>query len=84
MNKYFPLSFKWSKDLVSMIIGIIIYLVVGAVAGACIWLAGFIGGLIPVVGVILCWVLRIIGIIVDIYVLAGIVILVLAFLKIVK
>ena len=84
MKQLFPLSFKWSKDLVSMIIGIVIYLIVGAVAGLCIWLAGFIGGWIPVVGVIPCWVLRIVSILVDVYVVAGIVILVLVFLKIVK
>ncbi|MBR2383989.1 MAG: hypothetical protein IKA99_00090 [Clostridia bacterium] len=84
MKNYFPLSFKYSKDLVSMIIGIIIYLVVAAVAGVLIWIAGLLGGWIPVAGVILGWILRIVSIIVEVYTLAGIVILVLAFLKIVK
>ena len=84
MKNYFPLSFKYSKDLVSMIIGIIVYLVVAAVAGVLIWVAGLLGGWIPVAGVFLGWILRIVSIIVEIYTLAGIVILVLAFLKIVK
>lgn len=84
MKNFFPLSFKYSKDLVSMIIGIIIYLVVAAVAGVLIWVAGLLGGWIPVAGAILGWLLRIVSIIVEIYTLAGIVILVLAFLKIVK
>ena len=84
MKNYFPLSFKYSKDLVSMIIGIIVYLVVAAVAGLLIWVAGLLGGWIPVAGAILGWILRIVSIIVEVYTVAGIVILVLAFLKIVK
>ena len=84
MKNYFPLSFKYSKGLLNMIIGIIIYVIIAAVAGALIWLAGAIGGWIPVVGTILGWVLKIVSIIVEIYVAVGIIILVLAFLKIVK
>ena len=84
MKNYFPLSFKYAKDLVSMIIGIIVYRVVAAVAGVLIWIAGLLGGWIPVAGAVLGWILRIVSIIVEIYTLAGIVILVLAFLKIVK
>ena len=84
MKNYFPLSFKYSKDLISMIIGIIVYLVVAAVAGVLIWLAGAIGGWVPVAGPILGWILRVVSIIVEVYTVAGIVVLVLAFLKIVK
>ena len=84
MKKYFPLSFKNTSDPIGMIVSIIIYLVIGAVAGFLIWFAGMLGGWIPVVGAVLGWVLRIVSIIVDIYVLAGIVISVLAFLGIVK
>lgn len=76
MKKWFPLSFSWAKSLVSMLIGVLVYLVVGAVAGIAI---GIIGAL-PIVGII-AWVL---GLAVDVYVLAGIIILVLAYLKIVK
>lgn len=84
MKKYFPISFKNPTDLIGMIVAIIIYAVIGIIAGALIWVAGLLGGWIPGVGVILGWVLRIVSIIVDVYVVAGIVISVLAFLGIVK
>ena len=84
LKKFFPLSFKHTESIGSLIVGIIIYLVIGAIAGLLIAFAGAIGGWIPVVGAILGWVLRIVSIIVELYVLIGIVFLVLAFLKIVK
>ena len=40
MKNYFPLSFKYSKGLLNMIIGIIIYLVIGAImiiVGIMLW-----------------------------------------------
>ena len=76
MKNLFPLSFKWASSLVSMLIGVVIYIVVGAVAGLAI---GFIGGM-PIIGII-AWVL---GLAVDVYVVVGIVVLVLAYLKVVK
>ncbi len=84
MKKFFPISFNHSGGLISMLIGIILYLIMGAVAGVLIWLAGLLGGWIPVVGTILGWVLRIVSIIVEVYVVVGIIISVLAWLKIVK
>ena len=76
MKKWFPLSFTWSKSLGSMLIGVLVYLVVGAVAGIAISILSA----IPIVGII-AWVL---GLAVDAYVLVGIIILILAYLKIVK
>lgn len=76
MKNLFPLSFKWASSLVSMLIGVVIYIVVGAVAGLAI---GFIGA-IPIIGII-AWVL---GLAVDVYVVVGIIVLVLAYLKVVK
>lgn len=76
MKNLFPLSFKWASSLVSMLIGVVIYIVVGAVAGLAI---GFIGAM-PIIGII-AWVL---GLAVDVYVVVGIVVLVLAYLKVVK
>lgn len=76
MKNLFPLSFKWASSLVSMLIGVVIYIVVGAVAGLAI---GFIGAM-PIIGII-AWVL---GLAVDVYVVVGIIVLVLAYLKVVK
>ena len=84
MKGFFPLSFKYSKDLVSMIWGIIVYLVVAAVAGLLIWLASMLGGWVPIAGNVLGWILRIASIIVEVYTVIGIIVLILAFLKIVK
>ena len=83
-KKFWSLSFKYSKSLIDMLIGIIIYIVIGAIAGALIWLAGAIVGWIPVVGLIVGWILRIVGLAIELWVLIGIVLSILATLKIVK
>ena len=79
LKKLFPYSYQKS-----LLVSLIIYIVTAIVASLLIGFAGAITGWIPVVGTLVGWALRIVGIIVDIYVLAGIVISVLAFLKIVK
>ena len=84
MKKTFPLSFKYAKNLITMLIGIIIYLVIGAIAFALIGLAGSIGGWIPVIGEILGLVLKIVSAIVELYVLIGLILLILAFFRIIK
>ena len=83
MKKFFPLSFKNTTDLMGMIVSIVIYVIIGAVAGALIWLATAIGGWVPVVGAIIGWLLGIVSTLVGLYVFAGIVISILAFLKVV-
>jgi hypothetical protein len=82
LKKLFPLSWKYAKDVSNLIIGVIVYLVVGLIAGAVIWLATAIISVIPLIGGLVAWVLGIIGGLVDIYVIAGIVVLVLAYLKV--
>ena len=84
LKKLFPLSWKYTKDAANLIIGILIYLAVGLVAGALIALSGLITGWIPVVGAIIGWLLGIVGAVVDLYVLAGIVIQILVFTKVIK
>ena len=83
LKKIFPLSFKRTDTAGNLIVGILLYLVVGIVAGAVIAVAGLLTG-IPVVGALLAIVLRLIGGLVDLYVLAGIVIQILVFAKVIK
>ena len=76
LKKLFPLSFKYTKDVANLIIGILLYLVVGIVGGLVIGLTL----LIPIVNLI-C---GLVGALLDIYVLAGIVIQILVFAKVIK
>lgn len=84
LKKIFPLSFKRTDSVANLIIGLLIYLVAGIIAGALIALSGLITGWIPVIGAIIGWALGIIGAVVDVYVLAGIVIQILVFAKVIK
>ena len=84
LKKFFPLSFKRLDSIGNLIVGILIYLLVGIVAGVLIGLAGLITGWIPVVGAIVGWLIRIAGAIVDLYVVADIVIQILAYCKVLK
>ena len=83
LKKFFPLSFKRTDTAGNLIVGILLYLVVGIVASVVIGVAGFLTG-IPVVGTLLAIVLRVVGALVDLYVLAGIVIQILVFAKVIK
>ena len=76
MKKYFPLSFKFSDSVLNLIIGLVVYIVVGAIGGVAIAIVGA----LPIVGII-AWVL---GLALDIYVVVGIVVLLLAFFGVVK
>ena len=84
LKKLFPLSFKFSKDVANLIIGIIVYLVVGAIVAGLIVLATLLTSWIPVVGKLVGWALGVVSSLIGIYVLAGIIILVLAFAKVIK
>ncbi len=75
LKNIFPLSFKWSKDVVGLIIGIVLYIVVAVLCG---WAISLVGG-IPVINILV----PILGILLDVYCLVGLVLLVLAFLKVV-
>ena len=84
LKKIFPLSWKYTKDVTNLIIGIIVYLVVGLVAGAVIVVSSFLTVWIPLLGAIIGLVLKLLGGLVEIYVIAGIVIQILVFAKVIK
>ena len=84
LKKIFPLSFKRVDTAANLTIGILIYVAAAIVAGVVLALAGLLSGWIPVLGAILGWMLGAIGTVVETYVLAGIVIQVLVFAKVIK
>ena len=76
LKKFFPISFKYADTVANLIIGILIYLVGGAIAGTIIgWLSA-----IPLVGLVF----GLVGSLLGIYSFAGIVIEVLLFAKVLK
>ena len=84
LKKFFPLSWKYTKDVSSFIIGLIIYVVASIIVGAVIGLATLLVAWIPVVGAIIAWLLGIVSSLVGVYLLVGIVILILVFTKVIK
>lgn len=84
LKKFFPLSFKRTDSVGNLIVGILLYLLVGIVAGALIWLATLIVGWLPVVGALIGWALGVVGGLVELYILAGIIIQILVFAKVIK
>lgn len=76
LKKIFPISFKYADTVANLIIGILIYIVGGAIAGAVI---GLLSG-IPLIG----FVFSLIGSLLGIYSTAGIVIEILVFAKVLK
>ncbi len=75
LKKIFPHAFT-VKDVTSLIIKIVIYVLIGGIGGAIIGLLGS----IPVV----CWFTNIFGTIIGLYALGGVILSILVFLKIVK
>lgn len=84
LKKFFPLSFKRTDSVGNLIVGILLYLLVGIVAGALIWLATLIVGWLPVVGALIGWALGVVGGLIELYILAGIIIQILVFAKVIK
>ena len=84
LKKFFPLSFKRLDSVANLVIGILIYLLVGLVAGALIALSTMIVGWIPVIGAIIGWALGVVSSLIGLYVLAGIIIQILAYCKVFK
>lgn len=76
LKKFFPISYKYSDTVANLIIGILIYIVGDIVAGAVI---GLLAG-IPLIG----WLFGLVGSLVGLYCLAGIVIEILIFAKVLK
>lgn len=84
LKKFFSLSFKYSSSVGDLIIGILVYILFGIVAGAVITLSTFLTAWIPLVGGILAWALGVIGSLIGVYTLAGIIIMLLVFFKVLK
>ena len=81
LKKFFPYSFKAKKDIGDLIVNIIVYLVVGFIAGALIgFVAPIFTGILGIIG----WAIGIIGGLIDFYVLVGIILSVLDYLKVLK
>ena len=83
LKKIFPRAFK-TDSIGALVVNIIVFVVIGAIASAVIWLATAIGGWIPFLGDLIAWLLGIVGSLVGLYVFVAIVLSVLNFLKIVK
>lgn len=76
LKKYFPYSFKEKKDVAALVINIILYVVIGFIAGVLMSLLS----IIPFIGILI----SIIGGAVDLYVTIGIVLSILDYLKVLK
>lgn len=79
LKKLFPYSYQKS-----LLVSLVIYIVTAIIASLLIGFAGVLTGWIPVAGVLVGWALRIVGILVDIYVVGGIVVSILLALKVIK
>lgn len=84
LKNCYPLSWKYSASVSDVIVGILIYIIIGACAAVIMILSGVLLGWIPFLGKLLGVLLSIAGAIVDIYVISGIVIQLLVFFKIIQ
>lgn len=75
IKPFFPYSFG-VKDLTDLVVKIIVYLVVGAVAGVAIAILGH----LPLIG----WIIKAFGGLIDLYVFLGIVLAVLDYFKVLR
>ena len=75
VKKYFPQAFK-ANDVKSLVIALLIYAVIAFVGGLILGILG----VIPVIG----FIANVIGWLLEIYCTVGIILAILAFLKIVK
>ena len=76
LKKFFPYSFAAKKDVAALVINIIVYIVVGFIAGALIGLLWW----VPIVNIIT----GILGSAIELYILIGLVLTVLDYCKILK
>lgn len=76
LKKIFPLSFSFADTIVNLVVGIVIYLVVPALASVILGLLA----MIPLVGIVFA----VINWAVGIYAFVGLVLLILVYLKVVK
>ena len=83
LKKFFPYSYG-AKEVKDLVIKIIVYVVAMVIGGAMLGLVNLVVGWLPLIGGIIGWVLGLVGSLVGIYCLAGIVLLVLDYFKILK
>jgi len=84
LKKFFPYSFG-IKDTSNFVIKIIVYAVAMIIGGALLGIIGWINSLLPqVVASLLGVVLGLLGSLINLYCVAGIVILILVFCKVIK
>lgn len=76
LKKIFPLSFKYVKDVKDLIVGIILYVIGGAIGGVALAIVS----IIPIIG----WIFGALGGLIELYVVVGIVLQLLVFFKIIK
>lgn len=85
LKGFFPISFRYVDDGVCLAIGIILYVLIGIAVGALITVATLLVGWIPgIVGTVIGWVLGSLSSLAGVYVLAGIILQILAFCKVIK
>ena len=75
VKKYFPHAFK-AKDVKSLIIGLIVYALIAFVSGLVLGLLG----IIPILG----FIFRVIGWLFEVYCIAGVIITILVFIKVIQ
>jgi len=83
LKKFFPYSYG-AKEVKDLVIKIIVYVVAMVIGGAMLGLVNLIVGWLPLIGGIIGWVLGLAGSLIEIYCVAGIVLLVLDYFKILK
>lgn len=83
LKKFFPYSFG-AKEVKDLVVKIIVYVLAAVVVGVVLGLVGLIAGLIPILGGIIGTLLSIVGWVVEAYVVVGIVLLILDYLKVLK
>ena len=85
LKKIWAFSFTVKKkDVTSLVVNLIIWIIAAAIAGLVLWLATAITGWIPVVGWLVGILVGIIGTVVEIYSLVGIVLSILNFCDVLK
>ena len=83
LKKVWGYSFQKRSKVSELVIGVIVWLLIGLVISIGIWACSLLTG-IPVIGAILALALRIVGALIDLYVLVGIVLMFLDYFKVFK
>ncbi len=84
LKKIFPLSWKFTKSVGNLVVGIILYLILGVLFGIVAGLATVLVGWIPLIGGLLIWALSLVGSLIGIYSLVGLILLILIYCKVIK